>query len=249
MKKILRLAAVAILAVCTISGNAAAQNGKADIKRLYYIDRSGYVDWTRQEGGRYTVAWAPLSVRHSWLRFDFEMELPQGGQWLQFSVSGRFTPEYRYASGKHDQFYSTRGGKEIVGIGGFGIGAAYKYMFGKRGWYLSAGLDFGYNRVKSYETVFKSFQEDGLVFYEKADALVSRDYFQPAVDVNVGYQWAVSRSVFFDVYAGLGYAYGFCSDPMAYKTYYHYHDSMLWVGYRGVSVNAGLRIGYLFGNR
>ena len=98
MKKTANLILLTLLLAASLPAALSAQTGSVAGK-AYYLDRSrgsGLIDWmpVEQDGRRYTVALRPFYLINSGLKADFEFELRQPGQWLQFELIGRYKGWY-----------------------------------------------------------------------------------------------------------------------------------------------------------
>lgn len=223
----------------------------------YRNGRTLKINWkpeTAKTVQRYTIAINPAPLMNNGLRFDFELELPRPGNWLQIGLTGYFAPERQYRRSYYD-WYGDSGNNRWGAISGFddynrmwgvGVQALYKWMFHRRGWYLNAGLAVEFFRVGRVEDAFLEYREDGLTFWEYGNGLVEHSYVRPSLVFNVGKHIAVSHRCFFDVYGGMSISYSIYD-----RNEYNFDDFSEMYGFarRGINLlNGGVRFGVLLWN-
>lgn len=153
MKKTANLILLTLLLAASLPAALSAQTGSVAGK-AYYLDRSrgsGLIDWmpVEQDGRRYTVALRLFYLINSGLKADFEFELRQPGQWLQFELIGRYKGWYDpMPEETHYGWESIEAAKNrFQRMEGGGFGVAFKTFFRPNGWYFSAGVVFNYYGV------------------------------------------------------------------------------------------------------
>jgi hypothetical protein len=205
---------------------------------------------------RYTIAVRPFQLVNDGLKVDFELELNTVGQWLQFSLAGYYKPQFDpYKYSDDDGFYYDRrktgwtnwlsDNDEFQKFGGVGIGVAFKSMISNNGWYWNAGINFTFYNVsyKAYGTY--EFYEDGMQFWHNELRTVKTQYYKPGFNVNIGKHFALSRNLFLDAYAGLGYERTYKGGVLTDS----FGDSMFSFNHDGVYFSGGFRIGWMWPNK
>jgi hypothetical protein len=205
---------------------------------------------------RYTVAVNPTVLANNGLKFDFEMELPRPGNWLQIGVAGYYSPPrntprhdnyydfwWRYYEDPYDSYLPASSWDSFRKMSGGGVSILYKRMLHRRGWYLSTGLAFNYFHVEYTDWGYVPFKEDGLTFYRRGEYPVTQSFFKPTAEFNVGKHFAISHRCFIDLYAGMRLSYSLYkrrSDD------YQKFDTMYGFAYRGIDIfHGGVRFGVL----
>lgn len=200
---------------------------------------------------KYTIAVQPLYLFNGGLRADFEKQLDSPGKWLQFHVSGFILPEkeidyqnYRTHYYYYDNSWGTFNSNfnDILGLYGFGLGSAYKYLFKHSSFYFSAGLNYNFYNVTYANYGLESFVEDGMTFYEYRYSPAVQNFHKFRPNANIGIQSSLSNLVFYDFYIGLGYAYSLYD-----KSKKAFDSTIFGYGYRGLTISGGFRIGVTFG--
>lgn len=252
MKKLTNLIMLTLLSVAVSTAELAAQTAEAPATGVYYLKRprTSLIDWMPAEsaGPRYTVALRPFYLVNSGLKADFEMELRQPGQWLQFELIGRYKGWYVPLPNEPSSGWETiesTGGKFQRLVGG-GFGVAFKGFFRPNGWYFSAGLVFNYYGVWYRGYSYVAFEEDGAQYLRRADGMIRADYYKPGFHFDIGKHFALTRHLFVDAYVGVGYSYSFYDSR--YRYVYNGNHPFSFV-YRGLQVSGGFRIGWLWGGR
>ena len=200
------------------------------------------VDWmgSGTNENRYTIAIRPFYLANNGIKVDFEMELPRKGSWLQFEGIIRFNTydnRYRYFG------YWESGDNWFTKLNGYGIGAYYKNYFRPKGWYYDIGILLNHYGVDKPGIVKSSFIEDGLTFIRYDRQMIHWNFFKPSLNFNIGKHFALTRTLFLDAFAGVGYTYSF-HDAEANK-YFDSYDPRGF-SYRGLYVSGGFRIGILW---
>ncbi len=212
------------------------------------------IDWLPEHKNyrRYTVSVSPLRVLSRGVKFDFETELPRPGHWLGTSLSMHFVPSY-----DGSDFDSGNGRSSILSSFGHynrmwsvGTSAIYKYIFSRRGWYLSPGLTFDLFRVGVFVDTFTRYRAEDMTFYHLDRGLDTRTFFKPTARFVIGKHMALSRRCYFDLYGGLGLSYSFHDDDRDYNRDHdgfgnQNFDGVGGFGYRGLTPVGGFRFGVL----
>ncbi|MBP9959965.1 MAG: hypothetical protein KBE93_05570, partial [Tidjanibacter sp.] len=219
--------------------------------KAYYLDRSrgsGLIDWmpVEQDGRRYTVDLRPFHLINSGLKADFEFELRQPGQWLQFELIGRYKGWYDpMPEETHYGWESIEAAKNrFQRMEGGGFGVAFKTFFRPNGWYFSAGVVFNYYGVWYDGYTYVSFEEEGSSYLKREAGVIRADYYKPGFNFNIGKHFALTRNLFFDAYVGVGYAYSFYDSRHRFA---FDGTNPFTFAYRGLLVSGGFRIGWLWG--
>lgn len=264
MKKIIRYVLAAVIAVTgatAVNAQYATQPGQ-----VYYLYTGGNIgrpiEWkpavkTEQ---RYVIGISPLQLFNYGLKVNFEMELNVPGEWVQFELNGHWTPWYD----NNSRYYYDSGWSSFVSgfdsfqrIVGAGIALGYKHIFSSSGWYINPVASFNFYSISyhDYDYVASKPDVDGFVYYTYERMMRNTKFYKPSFDFNIGKHFALSRSVFLDGYAGLGYSHSFYdgSHNVWYDSYNdHYYeeplfaDGMWAAGYRGLRLNFGLRFSVLW---
>ncbi len=180
---------------------------------------------------RYTLAVHPFHLIKSGLKFDFEKELREPGQWLQFSVMGYQSPGNYFFWDEDQRMW------------GAGAGIGIKSMLSPQGFYFNAALQYNYYNLESPVWRYIATPQDGLVYYERKSVMGHRHYHQPGFALNVGKHMALGQHAFIDLFAGVGYTASlYRGDDTRYDDYLNF-------GYRGAYFNLGLRVGVLWLDR
>lgn len=224
-----------------------AEVTKYTTQRIRYIKRDSRINWIPEEQGtqrRYTIALRPFYLINKGIKVDFELELKEPGQWLQFQAVYRGSGWYNgYDSGGWDIPESS--GYSFSKLGGFGVGAAFKSMFTANGWYFSAAVTFNYYNVRTKGYYLEEFEQDGLQYYEYIKGHITNKYYNPAFSINIGKQVAITRNLFIDGYVGVGYTGSIRGKENSDYGKYSIGNMFSW-GYSGITFNGGFRIGWLF---
>lgn len=253
--------AIAAMLFCTVASAQESYSYSSPSARSYTGTHTGsyvrplLIDWLprHSEVGRYVVAVNPTMLFDNGLRFDFEYEFPNPGEWLQVGLTGYLAPElksryrssydYVYDRGYNNRYGSVSGWDGYNRMWGAGLSVLYKKMFDRSGWYFSAGLVFDYFRVGRMEQGYVDYREDGLTFYREGYILDESSYYRPSARFNVGKHFAVSRRCFFDLYAGISLSYSIYKRD---EYNYQYYSTMYGFAYRGINaIHGGLRFGVL----
>ena len=250
MKKTANLILLTLLLAASLPAALSAQTGSVAGK-AYYLDRSrgsGLIDWmpVEQDGRRYTVALRPFYLINSGLKADFEFELRQPGQWLQFELIGRYKGWYDpMPEETHYGWESIEAAKNrFQRMEGGGFGVAFKTFFRPNGWYFSAGVVFNYYGVWYDGYTYVSFEEEGSSYLKREAGVIRADYYKPGFNFNIGKHFALTRNLFFDAYVGVGYAYSFYDSRHRFA---FDGTNPFTFAYRGLLVSGGFRIGWLWG--
>lgn len=250
MKKTANLILLTLLLAASLPAALSAQTGSVAGK-AYYLDRSrgsGLIDWmpVEQDGRRYTVALRPFYLINSGLKADFEFELRQPGQWLQFELIGRYKGWYDpMPEETHYGWESIEAAKNrFQRMEGGGFGVAFKTFFWPNGWYFSAGVVFNYYGVWYDGYTYVSFEEEGSSYLKREAGVIRADYYKPGFNFNIGKHFALTRNLFFDAYVGVGYAYSFYDSRHRFA---FDGTNPFTFAYRGLLVSGGFRIGWLWG--
>ena len=250
MKKTANLILLTLLLAASLPAALSAQTGSVAGK-AYYLDRSrgsGLIDWmpVEQDGRRYTVALRPFYLINSGLKADFEFELRQPGQWLQFELIGRYKGWYDpMPEETHYGWESIEAAKNrFQRMEGGGFGVAFKTFFRPNGWYFSAGVVFNYYGVWYDGYTYVSFEEEGSSYLKREAGVIRADYYKPGFNFNIGKHFALTRNLFFDAYVGVGYAYSFYDSRHRFA---FDGTNPFTFAYRGLLVSGGFRIGWPVG--
>jgi hypothetical protein len=254
MKKAITLALSAGALFCVVGTAPAQEKYKYSVSRT----RGIMIDWRPEENlrQRYTVSVSPLRLISHGLKFDFEYELPRPGHWLGTSLQVYLAPQRRPQSGYYwDRDGNNRasfnsGWDEYHRMWGIGSSMMFKNHFSPRGWYFSTGITFDYFRVGRMEADYIPYVEDNLTFYAHGNKLVTKSYFKPTAQINIGKHMALSERCFFDLHAGLGYSHSFYKFDDRHmdgnNRWWHTRFSSLGgFAYRGFVATGGFRFGVL----
>lgn len=216
--------------------------------------RSPRIDWQPRtiDYQRYTLGVNIVPLLNHGLKFDFEFEIPNNpGHWLQLGVAGHFSPALKHA---HNYFWYDRydnyrsnfmsGFDDYIQMWGAGVHLRYKWMFSRKGWYLSPGISLEYFRVERTGYGLVEYREDNLSFWEEGKYLSQRTYYKPSIQFNIGKHFAVSRRCFFDLYGGIRLSYSIYKPNSEY--YSEPFHGMFGFAHRGLDIiNGGIRFGVL----
>jgi hypothetical protein len=265
MKKAIYLLSVAALLVAAVIGTCEQASAQ---ERYTYIKRNGRpktipINWkpdSLMPYKRYTVAFSPLHLINSGIKFDFEAELRRRqGEWLQTSLILYVSPPkeggnyYRRYGNNRSRFNS--GFDDYYRMWGVGTSFMFKKMLNRRGWYFITGIKFEYYHVEANSKGLFPYVEDGLTFWEDDIRLFEQSFFKPTLQFNMGRHFSISRECFFDLWVGLSYSYSIYDSSKAMQQTYGGNDTYtLFSGVdgfarRGVSPNGGFRFGVLLWKR
>lgn len=240
---------------------AALTTAMAQQSYSYYVKRTVPINWRpdSKDIQRYTVAIHPFHLVNSGLKFDFEYELRQPGEWLQAGIMGYAAPsryhrnyDYHYGSDYNDRYSPNSGFDGYRHMWGLGVSALFKKMWHSRGWYFSTGLVMEFYRVGRSAYGYQPYQEDGLTFYEGASYIHVKSFFKPTVQFNLGKHFSLSRRCFLDAFVGVSASYSFYKRELSpdyydreYGYYYYNFQGMNGFARRGLNFNCGFRFGVL----
>lgn len=250
MKKQIRSTVIMLVLLTSATGMQAQE---ANYNRVHYLKKPPKINWMSpsQEGQhRYTIALHPFYLANYGLKVDFEMELKQPGQWLQFEAIGRYTGWHSndYKPGERQDLCTNgwdtieSGGKSFARMNGGGVGVAFKSMFQPNGWYFSIGVSFNFYNVFYSDYGYIPYQEDGLTFFKYDIGNQNVKFYKPGFDFNIGKQVAITKHLFLDGFLGIGYDYSFY-DANGENSY---NSGIFSYGYRGITLSGGFRIGWLW---
>jgi hypothetical protein len=184
---------------------------------------------------RTTIAIHPLSWSNGSYGVDVERRMNNPRHWLQIHLLAHTITNgdgWWTFYNENDEFSRLRGGR---------LGVSYKIFF-RRQLYYSAGVLYDNFRVRYKDSFMRSFQEEGLTFYEHVtDVNVNQRFNKFSTVIRAGFFSTFRRTCFLDVYAGLGYAYSFYD-----KDKRPYDGGVYTFGYRGFFPSAGARVGISF---
>ena len=218
--------------------------------QIYYETLSQYenmrngnptrTDWMNASENRYTIAIRPLYLLNNGIKLDFEFELPRKGSWLQIDGIIRLNTF-------DDNYYVSHcweaGDNWFTKLNGFGIGAYYKTYFRANGWYYDIGVLLNYYGVDKPGIISENYVEDGLTFLRYDRKMIHWNFVKPSLNFNIGKQFALTQTLFLDVFGGIGYTYSIHSAE-TYK-YFASYDPRAF-SYSGLYVSGGFRIGILW---
>lgn len=246
--------------------------GSWDAEAQYYYYGPGYyyvtpppktrlVDWQNSDANRYSISVHPFQLVNSGMRFDFEFELPQKGQWLQvnfsfytrrwFTENDRGSYDYYYDD-YYGDYYGGGWSNQLSGfdyfrkLGGVGLGVTYKYMFSPAGWYFNVGASVTYYDVHYVKGDYFPVKEGGLTYYEYCMGISNAKFVKPYVNVNIGKHIPFSKNIFMDLYCGVGYAYSIWT---GYDRNSYDYTAMYGFARRGLTFSGGMRLGVLWSGR
>ncbi len=264
MRKTICIAAAAVL----LSVSATIVSAQERYTYSYMRTRTLLINWQPEEKThqRYTVSVSPLRLASHGLKFDFEMELPKPGHWFGTSLVAYLAPPRNLRYGYWDREGNNRssfnsGFDDYHRMWGIGSSVMYKNTFSRRGWYFSTGIVFEFYRVGVTTGAFIPYEENRLTFYDYGSALVTKSYFKPTAQINIGKHFAISERCYFDLYAGLGISYALYKrddrhmagyDYRYGPSYHHYYRRFTDIdgfAYRGLTPVAGFRFGVLLWNQ
>ncbi len=133
------------------------------------------------------------------------------------------------------------------------MGRGLKNTFHPRGWYFSAGVTLEFSRVGVLVDNFYPFVEEGLTFYERGRALVTKSYLKPTAQFNMGKHMALTERLYLDLYAGLGLSYSIYKNDGRHDQYPTYSGGWSYrlftdpggFARRGFTLTGGFRFGVL----
>jgi hypothetical protein len=261
MRKAIFISAAALL----VAMAALPEEAHAQQSYTYSTTRTRtlLIDWQpeRNDYRRYTVSVSPLLLMSNGLKFDFEFELPEAGNWLGTGLAVYIAPQRRH--GYYGGNYWSYDGNERAWFNsgwdlynrmwGVGTSAFYKNTFSHRGWYFSAGMEFEFFRVGVTQNTYIPYEDAGLTFYDYGRERVTKSYFKPTAQINIGKHMAISERCYFDLYAGLGISYAFIKNDGRHEYgyddydgwYHHRFTEMGGFAYRGLTPVGGFRFGVL----
>jgi hypothetical protein len=197
---------------------------------------------------RFTIGTQPLYIANTGVRFDFEMRIKNTPAWIQISPIGYWLPHYEYNDayeydyGSHYDNYTTIGEDNLKTFSGAGLELNYKYFFNRsESLYFAGGCSYTHFNIKYEEKYWRPFTEDGLEYVVQDYGDIKQGINKWGINAYFGYQ--IPRPVFlFDMFVGLGYRHSFRTNGAARP----FNNTMLSLGYSGIVVMTGIRIGVKF---
>lgn len=199
----------------------------------------------------YTIAVQPFYMVNGGLRFDFETQMRNEKEWMQYSLSGYYLSEtdadpvnqyYSYNYNGWTHFNSCF--EPISSLKGFGFGASYKQLFDYLSLYGSVGFYYNYYHVGFSSIELTGFVENDLTFYKYMEIDHHQNFHQFKPNVTLGTQSTLRSLFFYDAYINVAYNYALYD-----KNKYAFNDSPYGYGFRGITFSVGLRIGLGFYRR
>lgn len=190
---------------------------------------------------KYALSFEPLYLFNAGIRFNFETLLKgDQRQVLQISAIGYYNDWY-------DDDWETLLLDNTYGsnkVAGGGVGVDYRLFPSSQyqKFYVSGGISYHYFSLNHDACKLVSFTEDDLVFYEPVMTTSNTPFNKFGANFCLGLQNRKSKVILTDIYMGAGYSYGFFDEEK-----YTPGNTMHSIGYRGITLLLGFRLGFRFG--
>lgn len=180
-------------------------------RAVYYKPvKQRLINWKSEEKKeqRYVIGVRPFQLFNYGLKASFEFELARPGNWLQFELSGYYTPWADKAlSGDREwnTFLSSfEGFQKHEGVG---LSVGYKNIFGDSGWYINPGLSFTYFGLHYYDSGFGSFEDEELSYIERREMMIDANFYKSSLFTNFGRHFIMGKKAYLDAFIGVGLSY------------------------------------------
>lgn len=176
----------------------------------------------------------PFYLLNRELRLSLERQINHNpDKYLMLTLSGNYYPE------KNDMEWQSLSDDcdNFIKAVGYGISGAYKQFFPYSRVYWMAGVRYNYSHVKYFSYDYYSYTENGLQFYEYLGKDIKKNFHKISPNLNIGIQTSIYGYVFIDIFVGLAYNYSFYDGKKIFDSYNDF-------GYRGISLNGGINIGF-----
>jgi hypothetical protein len=188
----------------------------------------------------YAFSVEPLYLYNGGLRLTVEKRLTLKN-WLELHLTGYYLPHDKIESGEYVRgryFTSNSDFNRFTGLGGVGIGGAYKHYF-LRSFFINTGVSYTYYRVQYRDLDFYKYREDELDFYAYQYQDFCQTFNKFTAGFSIGARSAFQHILFVEYYFGLGYAHSLYNRKKA-----AYDSTPFGFGYTGVYPAAGIKIGF-----
>jgi len=187
---------------------------------------------------KYIVSTKPLLLFDGEYKLSLEMPLISQKQWVGVGLSGFYLPKKSY------DVWATRNtidfDHKLKSLKGLGIDLTYKYYFLTTIMYVGGDVFYGHYRTKYDDYIFRQYEEDGLIFYERDYGQIRQNFNKVAGNVYIGIGTPLRNKFFIDTYIGAGYSHSFYNQDKLH------FDSIFGYGYKGLYPVMGARIGLRF---
>jgi len=151
------------------------------------------------------------------------------------------------------QFYynaNNNGNQEYLNMTGGGFDLHYRLYLNAgslpKGPYFTPGLCFQFYNVEEYEYVSVPYLENGVHYFYMEEQEVKRHFFKTGPSILLGYQFVLNRVMYIDLYGGIGFRLSMVNNGDGNSTNYEYDDWWGDLGYSGMLLNGGVRVGVIF---
>jgi hypothetical protein len=185
----------------------------------------------------HTIAVQPFYWANNGFRFDYERQLKNPAQWLQVSAIGYYVED-------GNSFWTLSSNESNINSAwGAGFEANYKYFPSGNVWYVSAGVAASHFSVQ-YDRLnysYESYTEEGLTYYEPQVSIAEESQHVTRLGTNffTGIQNRPYHRFLIDAYIGFGRVFSIYD-----KDKYSSGNYLNALGYRGLTLTMGVRIGF-----
>ena len=210
-------------------------------------DDPNYARYARSQK-KYTFTVQPLYLLSGGLKFDFEMRMGNGPDWLQFSPSVYYwnrdldDKDYIYYGKILDRFdfWPTSIHRPFSKLRGVGLDVNYKrFINARRSFYTATGLSYAHYNIKYWGFAGYDYIEDGLPYYGYEYGLQTQHINRIGANWYFGTRIPTRQAFVLDLFWGLGYRHAFSE-----KNKPAFDDNFLTYGWTGLSFQAGIKLGF-----
>lgn len=197
-----------------------------------------------KEQKTFSVGISPFTATNYGLQLEFDFRL-KNNHWL--AVSPQFYMDNLGDGGGYyydDSWYSS----SYENMYGLGVDVQHRIYFRNRrlpkGFYMGYGPSFKFFSLDENGYVPRTYMENGTEYIELRNTTYNTKIYKLGANIIFGYQFVFFDMMYLDLYAGTGFRLSY--DNRTSGLHKSYDDSWLDVGYSGILMVGGVRIGVTF---
>lgn len=185
---------------------------------------------------KFALGFAPYYTITNGFRLDFDFRInKEKPYWMILS------PQFYYHENNNNF-------QEYIEMKGFGLDAHFRIYLSEKskpkGPHFSPGFTFQYFNVK--DEIFQpvEFTQNGQTYFTMEESIENSNIFKLGPNVLIGYQFLINDVMYLDLYGGISFRLSFDNRSDDLKN--SYQDWWGDLGYSGILLNGGMRIGIVF---
>jgi hypothetical protein len=217
---------------------------------------NSYAEWTDDPKiKKSAISFEPLYLFNNGLKINYERQIANPRQWLEFSTTGYFSSKsldnnlstlWFYPNYNYDYYYYYIGyqGYDITDNWGMTLEAAYKY-YPVSFMYISSSISYAHHEVAytGHSMIFDSYTEGGLTYYEPTYSYYEewKPFDRLGLNFKVGIETSLRQNALIGGYFGWGLIHSFYSEEGLTP-----QKTICSVSYSGITLQIGFKIGFRF---